>query len=39
MAEVELRPFYELEDFAPGAAVDALKELDKKLPANAAPRR
>ncbi|HLK89919.1 MAG TPA: YciI family protein [Polyangia bacterium] len=32
--EVELRPFYELEDFAPGAAVDAAKELGKKLPAN-----
>ena len=32
---VELRPFYELEDFAPGAAVDAAKELGKKLPANA----
>jgi hypothetical protein len=34
MAEVELRPFYELEDFAPGPAVDAAKELGKKLPAN-----
>jgi hypothetical protein len=34
MEEVELRPFYELEDFAPGAAVDAAKELGKKLPAN-----
>jgi hypothetical protein len=33
--EVELRPFYEMEDFAPGAAVDAAKELGKKLPANA----
>jgi hypothetical protein len=32
--EVELRPFYELEDFAPGPAVDAAKELGKKLPAN-----
>lgn len=32
---VELRPFYELEDFAPGPAVDAAKELGKKLPANA----
>ena len=39
MAEVELRPFYELEDFAPGAAVDAAKELGKKLPADAAPKR
>ncbi len=36
MDEVELRPFYELEDFAPGAAVDAAKELGKKLPASAA---
>ena len=36
MEEVELRPFYELEDFAPGAAVDAAKELGKKLPANTA---
>ncbi len=35
MDEVELRPFYELEDFAPGAAVDAAKELGKKLPVNA----
>ena len=34
IGEVELRPFYELEDFAPGAAVDAAKELGKKLPAN-----
>ncbi len=32
MAEVELRPFYELEDFAPGPAIDAGKELGKKLP-------
>ncbi len=39
IAEVELRPFFELEDFAPGAAVDAAKELGKKLPANAAPKR
>jgi hypothetical protein len=36
MAEVELRPFYELEDFAPGPAVEAAKELGKKLPANGA---
>jgi hypothetical protein len=35
MEEVELRPFYELEDFAPGPAVDAAKELGKKLPASA----
>ncbi len=32
VGEVELRPFYELEDFAPSSAVDAAKELDKKLP-------
>jgi len=32
MAEVELRPYYELEDFAPGPAIDAGKELGKKLP-------
>jgi hypothetical protein len=31
ISEVELRPFYEMEDFAPGAAVDAAKELGKKL--------
>ena len=31
---VELRPFYELEDLAPGPAV-AANELGKKLPANA----
>jgi hypothetical protein len=30
--EVELRPFYEMEDFAPGPAVEAAKELGKKLP-------
>ena len=34
IGEVELRPFFELEDFAPGAAVEAAKELGKKLPAN-----
>ena len=33
MAEVELRPFFELEDFAPGPAIEAGKELGKKLPA------
>jgi hypothetical protein len=38
MAEVELRPFYELEDFAPGPAVEAAKELGKKLPANVGPK-
>jgi hypothetical protein len=35
IGEVELRPFYELEDFAPGPAVEAAKELGKKLPGNA----
>ena len=35
MAEVELRPFFELEDFAPGPALEAGKELGKKLPAGA----
>jgi hypothetical protein len=35
MAEVELRPFFELEDFAPGPAIDAGKELGKKLPGSA----
>ena len=29
--EVELRPFLELDDFAPGAAVDHHKELQKEL--------
>jgi hypothetical protein len=33
MAEVELRPFFEVEDFAPGPAIEAGKELGKKLPA------
>ena len=31
--EVEVRPFFEMEDFAPGPAVDAAKTLGKKLPA------
>jgi hypothetical protein len=35
MAEVELRPFFELEDFAPGPAIDAGKQLGKKLPGSA----
>ena len=35
MAEVELRPFFEVEDFAPGPAIEAGKELGKKLPAAA----
>ena len=29
--EVELRPFFELEDFAPGPAVDHHKEIGKQL--------
>ncbi|HEY6476939.1 MAG TPA: YciI family protein, partial [Polyangia bacterium] len=37
--EVELRPFYELEDFAPGPAVAAAKERRKDLPADAAVKR
>ena len=42
MAEVELRPFFELEDFAPGPAIEAGKELGKKLPvggSNTAPHK
>ena len=42
MAEVELRPFFEVEDFAPGPAIEAGKELAKKLPAagsNAVPHK
>jgi hypothetical protein len=37
--EVELRPFYELEDFAPGPAVEAAKERARKLPAHAGPHQ
>jgi hypothetical protein len=37
--EIELRPFYELEDFAPGEAVEAAKERFKKLPANSGSQR
>jgi hypothetical protein len=37
--EVEVRPFYELEDFAPGPAVEAAKERAKKLPSNAGPHQ
>src|SRR5262249_27240935 len=37
--EVELRPFYELEDFASGATLEAAKELGKKLPANISNKR
>ena len=37
--EVEVRPFYELEDFAPGPALEAAKERAKKLPANAGPHQ
>jgi len=39
VGEVELRPFYELEDFAPGAAIDEAKERMKKLPASASSKR
>ena len=37
--EVEVRAFHELEDFAPGPAVEAAKELGKKLPANSSSKR
>ena len=30
--EIEIRQFYELEDFAPSEAVDQARELEKKLP-------
>ncbi len=30
-AEIEVRPFYELEDFKPSAAIDRARELGKKL--------
>jgi hypothetical protein len=39
VGEVELRPLYEMEGFVPGAAVEAAKELGKKLPANAGGKR
>ena len=39
VGEVELRPFYELEDFVSGDAIEAAKELGKKLPANAGNKR
>ncbi len=32
IGEVELRPYYELEDFVPGPAIEAAKEFAKKLP-------
>jgi len=35
VGEVQLRPFYELEDFVPGHAVDQAKEFEKKLPGRA----
>jgi hypothetical protein len=35
IGEVELRPFYELEDFIPGPAIESAKEFAKKLPGNA----
>lgn len=34
IGEVELRPFYELEDFVPGPALEAAKERMKKLRGN-----
>jgi len=34
IGEVELRPFYELEDFVPGPAIESAKEFAKKLPGN-----
>ena len=34
IGEVELRPFYELEDFVPGPAIEAAKEFRRKLPGN-----
>jgi hypothetical protein len=30
-AEVEIRPFFEVEDFAPGPAIDRARELGEKL--------
>jgi hypothetical protein len=38
VGEVELRPFYELEDFVPGNAIAEAKERAKKLPGNASSR-
>jgi len=35
IGEVELRPFYELEDFVPGPAIESAREFAKKLPGNA----
>ena len=39
IGEVELRPFYELEDFVPGDAIEAAKEVAKKLPGNSSSKR
>jgi len=39
VGEVELRPFYELEDFVPGPAIEAAKEMAKKLPGSAGGKR
>ena len=39
MAEVELRPFFEFEDFAPSEAIERGKELGKKLSGNADPQK
>jgi hypothetical protein len=39
IGEVELRPFYELEDIFSGAALDAARELERKLPGNDGSKR
>jgi hypothetical protein len=39
IGEVELRPFYELEDFVPGPAIAAAKDFAKKRPGNASSKR
>jgi hypothetical protein len=37
--EVEVRPFYELEDFVPSGALEAAREWERKLPGNAGGKR
>jgi len=39
IAEVEVRPFYEFEDFLSGAALDAAREMEAKLPGNTGGKR
>ena len=39
IGEVELRPFYELEDFLSGAALEEAKERIKRLPGNSSSTR